>query len=103
MNIRPAARVCGIALLLVASSACVGTVYAVKANSAAGKLEQARVLGAEELAEFEYYYAREHLLKAQEEAAAASYGDAIEFADVAQDYADQAIELSSASHKGMGR
>ena len=93
----------GVSALLLASTGCVGIVYAAKANSAAGKLEQAKTLGAEEFAEFEYYYAQAHLLKAQEEAAQASYGDAIEFADVAQDYADKAIALSRDSHKGAGR
>jgi hypothetical protein len=85
------------------TSGCVGTIYAVKATNASSKLEQARTLGAMELAEYEYYYAKEHLLKAQEEAAQAEYGDAIEFADVSEEYADKAIELSRDAHRGAGR
>ncbi len=91
------------ALLALASTGCVGTVYAFKAASASSKLEQAKVLGAEELAEYEYYFAYEHLEKASEEAAQAEYGDAIEFADLAGEYADKAIELSRGAHRGAGR
>jgi hypothetical protein len=91
------------AALALASSGCVGTVYAFKAASASSKLEQAKTLGAEELAEYEYYFAKEHMEKASEEAAQAEYGDAIEFADVAGEYADKAIELSRGAHRGAGR
>jgi hypothetical protein len=91
------------ALLAFSSSGCVGTIYAVKANSAASKIEQAKTLNAEELAEYEYYYAKEHLLKAQEEAAQAEYGDAIEFAGIAGEYAEKAIELSRDAHSAAGR
>jgi hypothetical protein len=90
------------ALLGLTCSGC-GLVYAVKASSASSNLEEAKVLGAEELAEYEYYYAREMLDKASEEAAEASYGDAIEFADIADDYAEKAIELSRDAHRGAGR
>lgn len=91
------------ALIALFSSGCVGTVYAVKANAAASKLETAKTLRADELAEFEYWYAHEHMFKAQEQAAEASYGDAIEYADIAEEYADKAIELSRDSHRGAGR
>lgn len=87
----------------MSSTGCVGIVYAVKANGAASKLEQAKTLNADELAEYEYYYAKEMLLKAQEEAASASYGDAIDLADISEEYADKAIELSRDAHQGAGR
>ncbi len=99
-------RILGVALTIafaIANTGCVGIVYAVKANAAASKLEQARTLNADELAEYEYYYAKEMLLKAQEEAAAAAYGDAIELADISEDFADKAIELSRDAHQGAGR
>ena len=54
-------------------------------------------------APYEYYTAREHLWKAREEAAAADYGDAIDFADVAEEYADKAITLAKQAHEGAGR
>jgi hypothetical protein len=92
-------------MVLVAAftSGCGGTIYAVSANSASSKLETAEALGAEKYAPYEYYYAREHLWKAREEAAAADYGDAIHFADIAEEYADKAIKLSRRAHEGAGR
>lgn len=96
-------RSAAILAVALASSGCVGTVYAFKAASASSKLEQAKTLGAEELAEYEYFFARAHLAKAMEEAAQAEYGDAIEFAGVAQEYADKAIALSRDAHRGAGR
>ena len=87
----------------MASTGCVGTVYAVKASSAASKLEQAKVLGAEKYCPYEYYFAKANLLKAQEEAAQAAYGDAIDLAGLAQEYADKAIELAQGTHRGAGR
>ena len=71
-------KLVAIASLLLVTSGCVGTVYAVKANDAASKLEQAKVLGAANYCPYEYYFAKANLLKAQEEAAEAAYGDAID-------------------------
>lgn len=82
---------------------CGGTLYAVNASSAEARLEQARALGAEKYAPYEYWYAHEHLQKAKEEAAAADYGDAIDFADEAEKYAEKAINLSKQAHEGAGR
>lgn len=92
-----------VCVLALASSGCVGTIYAVKANGAASSLEQARTLGADRYAQFEYYYAQAYLDKAMEEASQAEYGDAIDFADVAEEYAEKAIELSRGAHRGAGR
>ena len=92
-----------VGVLAITSTGCVGTIYAVKSSNAASSLEQARTLGAERYAQFEYYYAKAHLDKAMEEAAQAEYGDAIDFADVAEEYAEKAIELSRAAHRGAGR
>jgi hypothetical protein len=89
--------------LAAASSGCGGTLYAVTASSASSKLEQAEALGAEKYAPYEYYFAREHLTKAMEEAASADYGDAIDFASTAEDYADRAIALARQAHEGAGR
>jgi len=82
---------------------CGNTLYAFQANAASSKIEEARELGAEELAPYEYYYARTHLDKAMEEAAAADYGDAANLAEVAEEYADKAIRLSRDAHRGGGR
>jgi Domain of unknown function (DUF4398) len=87
----------------MSAAGCGGTLYAIQVNSAASKVAQAKELGAEKLAPFEYYYANEHLTKAMSEAAEADYSDAIEFADVADEYADKAIKLSKEAHRGAGR
>lgn len=82
---------------------CGNAIYGVKASSASNKVEEAHELGAEKLAPYEYYYAREHLEKAEEEAAEASYGDARDLAETSEEYADKAIELSREAHRGAGR
>jgi hypothetical protein len=90
-------------LAIVGAGGCGGTLYSVTAYSAQSKIETAQALGAEKYAPFEYYYAKEHLTKAQEEAASADYGDAIDFADEAEKYAEKAIALSKSAHSGAGR
>lgn len=82
---------------------CGGTLYAVKANAAAGKLEEARELGAEQYAPYEYFYAKEHLQKAQTEAAEADYGDAADLAQASEEYASKAIHLTREARRGAGR
>src|SRR6476469_9050042 len=81
---------------------CGSVYYAVNVNSAQARVEQARQMGAEHSAPFEYYYAREHLKKAQLEAAEASYSDAASYADTAEIYAQKAIDLIQAQKRGEG-
>lgn len=81
---------------------CGSTYYAVSVNAAQSRLEQAREMGAESAAPYEYYYAREHLREAQIQAAEASYGDAAAYAEVAETYAQKAIDLIQASKRGEG-
>ncbi|HVU02270.1 MAG TPA: DUF4398 domain-containing protein [Polyangiaceae bacterium] len=85
------------------SAGCGNTLYAFQVNSAANKVEEAHELGAEKLAPYEYYYAKEHLEKAQEEAAEADYSDAIDLAEESEEYADKAIRLTKDAHRGAGR
>lgn len=82
---------------------CGGVYYAVNANSAANRLEEAREVGAETNAPYEYYYAKAHLEQAQVEAAEASYSDAADFAQTAEEYAEKAIELSKAAKKAKAK
>ena len=91
------------AFVLVGTTGCGNTIYAFKANSAANKVEEAHELGAEKLAPYEYFYAKLHLEKAQEEAAEADYSDAINLAEASEDYADKAIRLTRAAQRGAGR
>ena len=92
-----------LALLAPLLAGCGGVTYAINANSAASKLEEARALGAEQLAPYEYYYAKEHLEQAQLESTEASYSDAANLAEIAEEYADKAIQLAQAAHRASGR
>jgi hypothetical protein len=90
-------------LCLTGATGCGGFFYAIYAGGAQSKLEAAQALGAEKYAPYEYHYAHEHLWKAMEEAASADYGDAIDFAQEAEKYAEKAIVLSKQAHEGAGR
>jgi hypothetical protein len=85
-----------------ASSGCGGVYYAATVSSASAKVEEARVLGAETSAPYEYYYAREHLEQAQFEAAEASYSDAAHYAETAEEYASKAVEVARAARRNAG-
>ncbi len=84
-------------------SGCGGTLYAINASSAASRIEEAKELGAERLAPYEYYYAKAHLEQAQIDASEASYSDAINYAETAEEYADKAINLSKSANKASTR
>jgi hypothetical protein len=73
---------------------CGGVTYAFAVNSAASRVEEAKALGADQLAPYEYYFAAEHLRQAQIEAGEASYSDATNLAEEAETHANTAIELS---------
>jgi hypothetical protein len=88
---------------LLGTTGCGGFFYAIYAGGATSKIETAQQLGAEKYAPYEYHYAKEHLLKAMEEAASADYGDAIDLASEAEKSADKAIVLSKQAHEGAGR
>jgi hypothetical protein len=82
-----------------ASVGCGGVYYSVTAQQAQTRLEQARVMGAETQAPYEYYFAREHLHQAQVEAAEASYSDAASYAETAELYAQKAIDQMQAAKR----
>jgi hypothetical protein len=91
-----------VALCSMGATGCGGTYYAMQMSSASSRLEEAHAQGAEQLAPYEYYFAKEHLHQAQIEASEASYSDAANFAEVAEEYASKAIELSrSARSQGQ--
>ncbi len=91
------------AALGLATTGCGNAIYAFQAGSASSKVEEAHELGAEKLAPYEYYYAKEHLDKASEEASEADYSDAINLAETSEEYADKAIRLSREAERGAGR
>lgn len=84
-------------------SGCGHTIYAIDANAASAKLEEAHELGAELYAPYEFWFASEHLDKAQTEASEGDYGDAIDLAKISEEYADKAIQLARDAHRGAGR
>ncbi|HEY3593052.1 MAG TPA: DUF4398 domain-containing protein [Polyangiaceae bacterium] len=86
-----------------ASLGCGGTLYTVEINDASNKVAQAKAIGAEKLATYEYYYANEHLEAAMSEAAEGDYSDAIAFAEEAERHADKAIQLSREARRGAAR
>ena len=83
----------------VASTGCGGIYYSVSVNAAQSRLEQARQMGAEAQAPYEYYFAREHLRQAQVEASEASYSDAAGYAETAELYAQKAIDVIQTGKK----
>lgn len=89
--------------LALGTVGCGNTLYAIQANAASSKLEEARELGAEKYAPYEYFFAKEHLAKAETEASEADYSDAINLAETAEEYADKAIQLARDAHRGAGR
>ena len=78
---------------------CGGVHYAIAVNSAASRVEEAKALGADQLAPYEYYFAKEHLQQAQIEAAEASYSDAANLAEEAEEHANTAIELTQKARR----
>jgi hypothetical protein len=89
--------------LVLGVSACGNTLYAVQINAASSKLEEAKELGAEEYAPYEYWFALQHIDKAQTEASEADYSDAVKLAEIGEEYADKAIQLARDAHRGAGR
>jgi len=91
-----ASALCGLA-------GCGNTLYAVQISAASSKLEEAHELGAEQYAPYEYWFAYEHIEKAQSEASEADYSDAVNLAEIGEEYADKAIKLARDAHRGAGR
>lgn len=78
---------------------CGGVHYAILVNAASSRVEEAKAIGAEQLAPYEYYFAKEHLEQAQIEASEASYSDAARLAQEAEEYANKAIELAETARR----
>ena len=72
---------------------CGGVYYGLEATGASSRIEEARTLGAESVAPYEYYYARAHMEQAQVEASQGHYSDAALYAETAGDYAATAIDI----------
>ena len=77
--------------------------YTIELVPASRAVAQAREAQADEHAPYEYYTAVEHLRKAREEAAEASYEDAIRYAAVAEEFGTKARDLATRRLREMGR
>lgn len=89
-----------IALVALSMLGCGGVHYTIAVNAAAARVEEAKALGADHLAPYEYYYAKAHLEQAQVEAAEASYSDAANLAEEAEQAANTAIDLAQTAKRG---
>ncbi len=101
-------RTCALVLLSVvlmvpALAGCGATLYTVNIMSASQAVEQAKEADAAEHAPYEYYYADAMLKKAREEAADASYEDAIHYAEQAEEFGTKARDLARRQMREMGR
>ncbi|MFW5921176.1 MAG: DUF4398 domain-containing protein [Polyangiales bacterium] len=82
---------------------CGPTMYTVDILPASRVVTQAEEADASTHAPYEYYFAKEHLAKAREEAAEANYQDAIRFAEAAEEYGVKARDLARRRMREMGR
>ncbi len=98
-------RVRWIALVVSAGvlAGCGPTLYTINAIPASSAVAEAEEAGAVENAPYEYWYAHEHLIKAREEASEASYEDAANYADLAEEFGTKARELGRRRMREMGR
>jgi hypothetical protein len=85
---------------LLACAGCGSAFYSWQAGDAQQRLAEAREVGAEELAPYEYYSAVAHLEKAESEAADADFGDALKLAEQSEEFSNRAIALSRAARRG---
>jgi hypothetical protein len=94
-------RIATLALISALSGAigCGGVQYSITASAASSRVAEAKALGAEQLAPYEYYFAKEHLEQAQLEASEASYSDATNLAEEAEEHASTAIELTQKARR----
>ena len=82
---------------------CGPTLFGIEVASASQALEEARQVGAERHAPYEYYLAEAYLEKAREEAGEASYQDAVRFAERAASMGRAARDTARARMQEAGR
>lgn len=90
-------RKAGLAALSLFATLAIGcgpALYTSNVRAAEQQLQRARDENARWYAPYEYYYAEAHLQQAWEEAAQASYEDAIRYAKTARDYGERALEIT---------
>ncbi|MDD9933704.1 MAG: DUF4398 domain-containing protein [Myxococcales bacterium] len=90
-----------LALMLCIGGGCGPTLYMSKIDDAEQEFERAVEENARWYAPYEYHFARVHLEKAREEAAAASYEDALRFARTAEGFSKRAVEIARRKRGGQ--
>ena len=88
--------------LIALLGACGPTHFSIHSVSASRHVEQARHMGAETLAPYEFRMAVSHLDKAREEAGKAEYHDAVKLARIANEQAQKAVVVAR-ERKGSQR
>lgn len=99
-------RLLGSALLVLAVTvlgACGPVEYTAVILDASQAVAEAREADAQVHAPYEYYYAKEHIRKAREEAGYADYQAAIELGRTAEEYATKALDIARNRRRELGR
>ncbi len=87
----------GLSITGIALSGCGNTLYLVQVSQAEEAFEEAKELGAEKVAPYEFYGAEARLKEAREQAAHAEYGNAAKLSDEATALANRAVLLTKNS------
>lgn len=82
------------ATLAAYASGCGPLLYAANIAPASRAVERARQADAATYAPYELYLAEAHLHKAREEAGESAYQDAVDYARIAEEQADRALEIA---------
>jgi Domain of unknown function (DUF4398) len=96
---RSKAALVALSVLCSLTVGCGPALYTAGIRSAEQKLQSARDENARWYAPYEYYFAEAHLQQAREEAAQASYEDAVRYAKTARDYGERALEITRQRRK----
>ena len=91
---RSKAALAALSALWALTTGCGPALYTSGIRTAELKLQSARDENARWYAPYEYYFAEAHLQQAREEAAQASYEDAIRYAKTARDFSDRALTIT---------
>lgn len=86
-----------------ASLACGNGLYATRIDHALGRFEEAKALGAERTAPYDYYAAEVRIQEARRQAARAEYGTAATLARDAENYAALAVVKAQRARRGGSR
>lgn len=90
----PLLRTLVAAVIVLSSSSCGSSLHLIKEQRAQRAFQEARELGAEEYAPYEFYAAQTRISEAKRQAAAAEYGTAAQLSQEASVFAEQAIAIS---------